>query len=97
MVESKLVERKISTADLVLLENEKAKDTLGPIKSLNFAVDTQSLAHALQSQKHRLNRDSTILFTQTGMGIMEMVNEQVFPDPKTRPTHIPGIFSHAVW
>jgi ketopantoate reductase len=97
VVESKLVERKISTADLVLLENEKAKDTLGPIKSLNFAVDTQSLVHALQSQKHRLNRDSTILFTQTGMGILEMVNEQVSPDPKTRPTHIPGIFPHAVW
>jgi ketopantoate reductase len=97
VVESKLVERKISTADLVLLENEKAKEALGPIKSLICAVDTQSLVYALQSQKHRLNRDSTILFTQKGMGIMEMVNEQIFPNPKTRPTYIPGIFSHAVW
>lgn len=97
VVESRPHERKISTADLLLLKNEDAHKKLGPIKNLVCAVDAQVVVHALQSQKHRLNRDSTILFTQKGMRIMEMVNEQVFPDPKTRPTYIPGIFSHAVW
>jgi ketopantoate reductase len=97
VVESRPHKRKISTDDLLLLKNEEAEKKLGPIKNLVCAVDAQVVVHALQSLKHRLNRDSTILFTQKGMGIMEMVNEQVFPDPKTRPTYIPGIFSHAVW
>jgi ketopantoate reductase len=97
VVESTPAERKINTADLVLMDNEKAKETLGPIKNLICAVDVQSVVHALQANKHRLSRESTILLTEKGMGIMEMVNEQVFPNPKTRPTYIPGVFSHAVW
>jgi hypothetical protein len=82
VVESKLVQRKISMADLVLLENEKAKEALGPIKNLICAVDAQSLVYALQPQKHRLSRDSTFLFTWKGMGIIEMVNEQFSPIPR---------------
>ena len=97
VVESTPAERKISTADLVLLDNEKAKESLGPIKNLICAVDVQSVVRALQANKHRLSRESTILLTAKGMGIMEMINEQVFPNPKTRPTYIPGVFSHAVW
>jgi ketopantoate reductase len=97
VVESNPIPRKITITDVVLMDNERAKKSLGAIKHLICAVDSQSVVSALLTVKDRLRPDSTILFTQKGMNIMETVNEQVFPDPKTRPTYIPSIFSHAVW
>ena len=97
LVGSEAITRTISPADVVFMEKEQAKRQQGPIKNLVLAVDAQSAVPALLTHKPRLSRDSTILFTQKGMGIMEMVNKEVFPDPKTRPTYIPAIFSHTVW
>lgn len=97
LVESEPFKRKLTMDDVVFMENEVAKSHRGRIKNLVLAVNSQSTVSALLANKHRLSRESTTLFTQKGMGIMEEVNKQGFPDPKTRLTYIPSIFSHAVW
>lgn len=97
VVESKPVPRHISPSDLVFMDTELAKESRGPIRSLILAVDAMSVVSSLLTYKERLKQDSTILFTQKGMGIMEMVNEQVFPDPSSRPNYMAGILSHQLW
>ena len=97
LVDSEPFTRKVSMDDVVFMANEEAKRNHSRIKNLVLAVDAQSTVSALLATKHRLSRESTILFTQKGMGIMEEVNQKVFPDLRTRPTYIPAIFSHAVW
>ncbi|KAL3466775.1 ketopantoate reductase PanE/ApbA C terminal-domain-containing protein [Aspergillus heterothallicus] len=51
---------------------------------------------ALETVRHRLTPDSTVLFLQNGMGILDEVNEKVFPDPSQRPHYMLGITSHAL-
>ncbi|KAL4893182.1 ketopantoate reductase PanE/ApbA C terminal-domain-containing protein [Aspergillus ambiguus] len=51
---------------------------------------------ALRSICHRLTPDSTVLFLQNGLGVVEEVNQKVFPDPRHRPHYICGIFSHGL-
>jgi ketopantoate reductase len=46
--------------------------------------------------KDRLNDNSTILFLQRGMDVFETVNEKVFPDLRSRPNYLPGIFCHRI-
>jgi ketopantoate reductase len=94
VVESKPVPRHISPSDLAFMDTELAKESRGPIRSLILAVDSNSVVSSLLTYKERLKQDSTILFTQKGMGIMEMVNEQVFPDPSSGPNYMTGILSH---
>ena len=45
---------------------------------------------------HRLTADSTVCFLQNGMGIVEEVNEKIFPDSKTRPAYMQGIITHGM-
>jgi len=97
VVESKPVPRHISPSDLAFMDTELAKESRGPIRSLILAVDSNSVVSSLLTYKERLKQDSTILFTQKGMGIMEMVNEQVFPDPSSGPNYMAGILSHQHW
>ncbi|PBP16956.1 2-dehydropantoate 2-reductase family protein [Diplocarpon rosae] len=40
-----------------------------------------------------LRWDSTILFIQKGMGIQEMLDQDVFTDPETRPNYMIGTFT----
>lgn len=67
-----------------------------PIECLILSVKAPGTVNALQSVRHRLTPDSTILFLQNGMGIIEDVNAQVFPDPKQRPHYLLGIISHGL-
>ncbi|KAF1809869.1 2-dehydropantoate 2-reductase [Eremomyces bilateralis CBS 781.70] len=66
------------------------------IDNLVLTVKANSTFSALMSVKHRLRRESTILFLQNGMGIVEEVKERVFPDPESRPHFVLGITSHGV-
>lgn len=67
------------------------------IDSLIVSVKATQTVRALMSVKHRLTPDSTILFLQNGMGIIEQVNEKVWPDPETRPNYLMGTTSHGVY
>lgn len=70
----------------------------GPISCLVLTVKAYQTVSALNSIKHRLNPDSTILFLQNGMGIIEEVNAHVWPDDEAdaRPNYMLGINSHGV-
>ncbi|KAL9099889.1 MAG: hypothetical protein Q9163_004664 [Psora crenata] len=77
-------------------ENGSVGDQNGIIYHLIVATKASGTAKAVQSWAHRLAHESTILFLQNGMGVIEEVNEQVFPDPKTRPQYMVGVNSHGL-
>jgi 2-dehydropantoate 2-reductase len=76
-------------------EIEPTATTTG-ISNLILTVKTIQTVNALRPLKNRLSRDSNILFLQNGSGQIEDVNEQLFPDPATRPNYLIGVISHGV-
>ncbi|KAL4805490.1 ketopantoate reductase PanE/ApbA C terminal-domain-containing protein [Aspergillus unguis] len=72
------------------------EEDLEPIECLILAVKAPATVAAVQSIRHRLSPDSTILFLQNGMGVIDELNSQVFPDPKQRPHYMLGIISHGL-
>jgi 2-dehydropantoate 2-reductase len=67
-----------------------------PIGSLIICSKAPYVLQGLSSVKHRLHKDSVILFLQNGMGVIQEVNREIFPDPATRPHYMLGINSHGV-
>lgn len=67
------------------------------IYNLIVSVKALNTVDALRRVAHRLTQESSILFIQNGMGIIEEVNEKVFPDPITRPQYMLGITSHGIY
>ncbi|KAK4697896.1 hypothetical protein P7C71_g247, partial [Lecanoromycetidae sp. Uapishka_2] len=67
------------------------------IYNLIVSVKAPRTVKALQAVAHRLTPDSTILFLQNGMGIIDEVNEKLFPDEAYRPTYIIGVVSHGLY
>jgi 2-dehydropantoate 2-reductase len=70
------------------------EETIG---NLIVATKTLNTVKALSSIKHRLTCNSTILFTQNGIGIMEEVTSALFPDPSSRPQYLASVTSHGVY
>lgn len=85
------------------------EDLLGKEDSTDQASDSNIIHHLILSVKaphtmlaltmiaHRLTQDSTIVFLQNGLGMVDEVNEQLFPDESTRPNYIVGVISHGVY
>ena len=73
------------------------RETREPIQNLVVAVKSPQTVAALSVVAHRLNRQSTIVFLQNGMGILEEINDNVFPDIGTRPNYMLGILSHGLY
>lgn len=69
----------------------------GPIDHLILTVKAINVVLALRSVRHRLTPQSTIVFIHNGMGVIEEVNRDVFPDPATRPSYVVGIVSHGLY
>ncbi|RAH81631.1 2-dehydropantoate 2-reductase family protein [Aspergillus japonicus CBS 114.51] len=67
-----------------------------PIDHLVVAVKATQTVAALRPIQQRLTPSSTILFLQNGSGMIDEVNEHLFPDPATRPNYIVGVISHGV-
>jgi 2-dehydropantoate 2-reductase len=82
-----------SNYDVELVSQEQG----GTIENLIVATKATNTAKALSSIKHRLTNNSTILFTQNGMGTVEEVTNAVFPNPSTRPHYLKSITSHGVY
>ncbi|TID17029.1 Ketopantoate reductase ApbA/PanE [Venturia nashicola] len=72
------------------------RDITEPIDCLIVTVKAPKTAGALLAVRKRLGPRSTILFLQNGVGIIDDVDEQVFPDPASRPQYMVGIVTHAV-
>ena len=66
------------------------------IEHLIVTVKAPFVKAALRSVRHRLDRRSTIVFLQNGMGIIEEVNKHLFPDVESRPRYMAGIVTHGL-
>lgn len=66
------------------------------INHLIVSVKATQTVSALRPLRHRLSPGSTILFLQNGCGMIEDVNETLFPDSQCRPSYIVGVVSHGV-
>ncbi|KAL8710202.1 MAG: hypothetical protein Q9220_005133 [cf. Caloplaca sp. 1 TL-2023] len=67
------------------------------IHNLIVSVKAYHTVDALKRVSHRLTPESSVLFIQNGMGIVEEVNTHVFPDPAKRPQYILGVVSHGIY
>ncbi|KAH6619902.1 ketopantoate reductase PanE/ApbA C terminal-domain-containing protein [Boeremia exigua] len=67
-----------------------------PISSLVVCSKAPVVLQGLAAVRHRLTKDSVVLFMQNGMGIVDDVNREIFPDPATRPHYMLGINSHGL-
>lgn len=65
-----------------------------PITSLIVCAPAPKVLQGLSAVSHRLDKDSAVLFLQNGMGTIEEVNREIFPDPETRPRYMRGISTH---
>ncbi|MDI1486973.1 MAG: 2-dehydropantoate 2-reductase (Ketopantoate reductase) (KPA reductase) (KPR) [Ramalina farinacea] len=83
-------------ADAEELPKRTPKEHESIIYNLVVTLKAYATAKAINSIAHRLTRESTILFLQNGMGIIDEVNNLVFPDPAQRPTYMVGINSHGL-
>lgn len=66
------------------------------IECLIVATKAPITVKALATVSHRLTPDSTILFLQNGIGVIDEVNDKIFPDASLRPHYLQGIISHGV-
>lgn len=73
-----------------------AKPFKDPIEHLIVCVKSTQTVTALRPLLTRLTPKSSVLFLQNGAGMIEDVNEYLWPDPETRPSYITGIISHGV-
>ena len=67
------------------------------IYNLIVSVKAPQTVKAIQRLTHRLTRESTIMFLQNGMGILDEVNERLFPDEEYRPTYVIGVVTHGLY
>ena len=66
------------------------------IWNLVVSVKASVTVQAVSTVAHRLSQDSSILFLQNGVGMLDELNEKLFPDVETRPNYIVGIISHGI-
>ena len=87
------VENDMTTLEQIHVSNEQEEQ----IHHLIVSVKAPQTVRAIQSVAHRLAYGSSILFLQNGMGVVDEINEKVFPDEKYRPTYIVGVVSHGLY
>lgn len=78
-------------------DNTDQASDLDIIHHLILSVKAPHTILALTMVAHRLTQDSTIVFLQNGLGMVDEVNDQLFPDEITRPNYIVGVISHGVY
>ncbi|CAG8976926.1 hypothetical protein HYALB_00008837 [Hymenoscyphus albidus] len=77
--------------------NSQDTDSKSSIMNLIVATKTTKTLQAISAVADRLSRDSTIMFTQNGMGTIEEVTESLFPYPGTRPTYTTATVYHGLF
>ncbi|KAJ5152978.1 uncharacterized protein N7482_009456 [Penicillium canariense] len=86
-------------SDFEITENEDVaheSNDDGHIECLIVCCRSHMTDNAIRRVRHRLTSDSTILLIQNGMGVIEKLNREVFPDETNRPHYIQGVLSHAL-
>lgn len=95
-VELALPERTISPLSESAEAAAEGANDGSPINNLILTVKAPHTVSALTAIKHRLTRQSTIVFLQNGMGAVDEVNAKLFPDVESRPNYMLGIITHGV-
>ena len=67
-----------------------------PIHNLIVSVKAPATVEALSTIVHRLGRESTLLFVNDGMGILDELNQKLFTDPETRPGYMVGVSTYGL-
>jgi 2-dehydropantoate 2-reductase len=73
-----------------------SNDVHATIDHLLVCVKSTQTVTALRPLLPRLRPASSVLFLQNGAGMIEDVNEHLWPDAKTRPSYTTGVISHGV-
>lgn len=94
-VDYRLLSRKFRDVNTNQVFSELAEDK-SHIDCLIVTCKSPHTVRAVSSVKHRLSPASTILFLQNGLGILDEVNDQVFPFPESRPNYVTGVFLHGL-
>lgn len=68
-----------------------------PIWNLIVTTKAHHTVAALKPIVSRLTKDSTIMILQNGMGVINEVTAQIFPDPASRPHFVAGITTHGIY
>lgn len=74
----------------------EAEQDDGYIECLIVTCKAADTVRALTTVKHRLRPESTVLLLQNGMGVIDELNNVVFPDPSRRPNYMCGVLSHGL-
>ncbi|CAK7206673.1 hypothetical protein SEUCBS139899_009477 [Sporothrix eucalyptigena] len=77
-------------------ESQMRIENQRPIRNLVVTESMVSCIGSIQRIKHRLDQHSTICLVQPGLGMVERLNELVFPDPATRPQFILAHMTHSL-
>ncbi|KAI9860007.1 MAG: hypothetical protein M1813_006354 [Trichoglossum hirsutum] len=67
------------------------------IHHLIVTTKARATIPAIAAVRDRLRPESTILLLQSEMGLLEEINEKLFPDPETRPNYMLGTVTHMVF
>jgi 2-dehydropantoate 2-reductase len=75
-------------------EDDFMESTIEDIDCLIVCSKANVCEKAIETLKHRLTPNSTICLVQNGMGVIEKLNERLFPRLNDRPQYIETSFSH---
>ncbi|PWW72954.1 2-dehydropantoate 2-reductase [Tuber magnatum] len=67
------------------------------IANLIITTKAHQTVAALRPISERLTKDSTVLILQNGMGVLEEIKAEIFPDPASRPNFVLGITTHGIY
>ena len=97
--EQEIDEAQHEEKDMMASEQIRTPDTEheGMIYHLIVSVKAFQTVRAIQAVAHRLTQDSSILFLQNGVGMVDEVNQKLFPNENYRPTYIIGVVSHGLY
>ncbi|GAW19546.1 hypothetical protein ANO14919_090340 [Xylariales sp. No.14919] len=64
----------------------------------NIIIDTETgaILPTLRNLRHRIDRQTTICLLHSGLGLVDDINEAIFPDPNERPNFVLGESTHRV-
>lgn len=75
-------------------ESPASQRLTSPISNLIVCTKANDCFSALAPLKGRLNAESTILFTQNGIGFLQPIVRDIFPEHRTRPLLLNSITTH---
>lgn len=96
MRQGNLFDRQIATKNSNLSYGNDPQLGNDRIDNLIVCVNAPHVRAALFRLRHRLHRRSTILILSSGMGIVEDVNNLVFPYEDSRPDYLIGVLTHGI-